>query len=100
MPVSTEIVIGFVMPVNATNSILAAGQTATTVSEHFVHALRDHGYVVTAMLGMYWLLSSAMNESAESVFFSSQKLAFLVMFFGSTSVIWTPNMGVPMESPR
>ena len=69
MTVSTEIVIGFVMPVNGTNSILAAGQTATTVSEHFVHALRDHDYVVAAMLGMYWLWSSAMNESAESFFF-------------------------------
>ena len=69
MPVSTEIVIGFVMPVNATNSILAAGQTATTVSKHFVRALQDHGYVVAAMLGMYWLWSSEMNESAESVVF-------------------------------
>ena len=52
-PVSTEIIIGFVMPVNATNSILAAGQTAANMFEHFVHALQDHDYVVNAMLGMY-----------------------------------------------
>ena len=63
------------------------------VSKHFVHALRDHGYVVTAMLGMYWLWSSAMNESAEPVFFSYRKLAFLVMFFGTTSTIRTPQHG-------
>ena len=48
--------------------MLAAGQTATTVSEHFVHALPDHGCVVAAMLGIYWLWGSEMNESAESVF--------------------------------
>ena len=68
MPVFTIIVIGFVMSVKATNNILAAGQTATTVSEHFVHALPNHGCVVTATLGMYWLWNSTINESTESFF--------------------------------
>jgi hypothetical protein len=65
----TAIVVGFVMPVNATNNILAAGQTVTIASEHFVHALLDHGSVVPVTLGMYWLWSSTTDESAESVFF-------------------------------
>jgi hypothetical protein len=70
MPASTGTVDGFVMPVNAADNILAAGQIAITASAHFVHALLDHGCVVPAKLGMYWLWSSMMNESSESVIFS------------------------------
>jgi hypothetical protein len=63
MPTFTAIVGGFV------NNIVAASQIATTTSEHFVHALLDHGCVVPVILGMYSVWSITENELAESLFF-------------------------------
>jgi len=68
MSISTAIIDGIVMPVNATNNILPVGRIATTTSEHFAHALLDHGCVVPVTLGMYLLWSSTTNESTESAF--------------------------------
>ncbi len=65
MPVPTIIAVGFVLPASATNNTLAAGQTATTVSEHIVHALPDYACVVPVMLVMCWLSSSPMIESVQ-----------------------------------
>ena len=68
MPTSTETVIGFVLPVNATNSILAAGQIVKTTLEHIFHVCPDHGCVAPAILVMCLMWSSTMIESAAAFF--------------------------------
>jgi len=82
------------------NNIFAAGQNATTASEHFVHALLNHGCVVPATLGMHWLWSSTTNESAESVFLilkiSNSGNDFLSYFCKSDP----PNIRMPMKTTR
>jgi hypothetical protein len=46
MLIRTAIVVGFVMQVNAINSIHAAGPVEITASEHIFNELPDHGCVV------------------------------------------------------